>query len=325
MTLFAVGDHEFGWDEIVIAAQVWGEWRPFVETVRQSLACLRLAAETRQLPSADELREAATAFRYARNLISAEDARSWLARGEMTVEKWLNYLRGQLLRERWAGRLKHIVAAHPISDEEVCEVIKDHAICGGELGEWAVKLAGRAAIAATIGRFDTGDRHTGGSPLALVSHLETEFERQRKQAVTMKLIETKIADHRLDWIHFDCRYIWFPEKCIAREAFLCVREDGLSLDEVAYDARSVVQRWNFYLDEIEASARPHFLSAQAGDWLGPVQMIEGFPLFSVDAKTMPAAADERVRDRAEQAIVAGFMKQAINERVKWAAESWVLR
>jgi hypothetical protein len=79
-----------------------------------------------------------------------------------------------------------------------------------------------------------------------------------------------------------------------------------------------VQQWNFYLDDIEASARPHFLAARQGDWLGPIKMMEGFPLFSIVSKTMPVADDPKIRERAEQAIIAGLMEQAVNERVKWA-------
>lgn len=314
MTMFTIEDREFGWDEIVIAAHVWGEWQPFVETTRQSLACLRLANRTGQMPPADEMREAATAFRYAHNLISAEDARNWLARWEVKIEDWMNYLRGQSLQERWATRLGEIVAANPVSDREVSQVIKVHAVCADKLGEWAVRLAGRAATASHFGSFDGCDQ----SPRNLIARIETEFERQRQQAITPKLIETKIADHRLDWIRFDCRYVWFGEERIAREAALCVTEDGLTLEEVAYGARGIVQHWNFYLDEIEASARPHFLAARKGDWLGPIRMMEGFPFFAIEAKTMPVADDSETRERAEQAIIAGLMEQAMNERVKWA-------
>ncbi len=314
MTLFAIKDQEFGWDEIAVAAEVWSEWQPFVESTRQSLACLRLATRTGQMPPAAEMREATTAFRYAHNLISTEDARDWLARWEVRVEDWMNYLRAQWLRKRWATRLGEIVAAHPISDREVAEVIKSHAVCADKLGEWAVRLAGRAAVASHLGSFDVCDQ----SPRDLIARIETEFERQQQQAVTPKLIETKIANNRLDWIRFDCRYLWFPEERIGREAAFCVTEDGLTLDEVACDARCRVQQWNFYLDEIEASARPHFLAARQGDWLGPIRMMEGFPLFSILTKRMPAADDPHIRQRAEQAIIGGFIQQAINERVKWA-------
>src|SRR5215216_4463943 len=126
--MFTVKDKVFGWEEIVFAAARWGEWQPFFEQTRQTLACLRLAAETGQLPAAAETREAATAFRYAHNLISAEEAQAWLNRWEMTVDSWMSYLRGQLLLKRWAGRLGEIVSANPVSDEEVAEVINRHAV-----------------------------------------------------------------------------------------------------------------------------------------------------------------------------------------------------
>jgi len=318
MTIFSIEDQEFGWEEIAIAAGVWGEWQPFFEQTRQSLACLRWAAKTSGLPDADEMREATNTFRYCHNLISAEDAKNWLARWQITAENWRNFLRGQLLRERCARRLNQIIAANPISDEEVAEVIKTHAVCADKLQGWAVRLAGRAAIAADSDRLGASEGHTIGSTRDLIAHIEKEFERKRQQSVTPKLIEAKIANHHLDWIRFDCRYVWFPEKQIAREASWCVSEDGLSLDEVAYDARSIVQYWNFYLDEMEATVRPHFLAARAGDWVGPIKMLEGFPLFSVVAKTLPAASDPQIRRRAEQVIVSSIVEQAINERVRWA-------
>lgn len=311
--IFTVKDKEFGWEEIVVAAAAWGEWQPFFEQTRQTPAYLRMAVETGRMPAASETREAATAFRYAHNLISAEDARSWLARWGMSVEDWMSYLRGQLLREQCAGRVIEIAAANPVSDEEVAEVIKSHAVCADRLNDWAMRLAGRAAVAANSCSLDA--RHQ--SPRDLIARIESLFELERQQIVTPKLIETRIADHRLDWIRFDCRYVWFGEERIAREAAWCVMEDGLTLEEVAYDARGIVQQWNFFLDEIETSARPHFLAARQGDWLGPIKMIEGFPLFCIVAKTMPAPGDPEIRERAEQAIIAGLMEYAIADRVKW--------
>lgn len=316
--MFIVDGTEFGWDEIVAAAEVWGEWGPFVEQTRQSLACLRLAAQTGQLPAGAETRETATAFRYAHNLISAEETQTWLSRWGMSVEDWMNCLRGQLLRERWANRLKEIAAANPVGDEEVAEVIRNYAVCDDKLIEWARKLAGRAAIA--FGAADSGSFDSAGlSPCELVERVEAGFAAGGRLAVTPNSLEACIARRRLDWIRFDCRYVWFPEERIAREAALCVTEDELTLDEVAYDARSIVQQWSFYLDEIEADARPHFLAARAGEWLGPIKMMEGFPLFYILDKQAPAESDPRIRKRAEQSIINSLIEKEMNERVKWAS------
>lgn len=311
--MFTVEDKEFGWDEIVLAAEAWGEWQPFFEQTRQTLACLQQAGQAGRLLAGSEVKEAATAFRYAHNLISAEETQAWLSAWGMTVEDWMSCLRGQLLREAWANQLDQIAAAHPVSNTEVEQVIKHYAICADKLRTWALKLAGRAAVAAKSGSLEVSDQ----SPRQLVAHIEAAFREQRQQAVTPQLLATKIADHRLDWIRCDCRYVWFAEERLAREAAFCVTEDGLTLDEVASDARSVVQQWNFYLDELDATARTHFLAARQGDWLGPVKMLEGFPLFSIVAKQLPVADDPCTRQRAEAVIVGSLIEQAMNGRVKW--------
>lgn len=315
--MFTVENKAFGWDEIAAAAEVWGEWQPFVNETRQTLACLAHAAHTNQPAAGNALKEAATAFRYAHNLISAQETQLWLQAWEMTVEDWMNYLRGQLLRERWAGQLEQIVAAHSVSDEAVKAVLKSYAVCSDKFAVWAQKLAGRAAVTAPSGSLDAGDQ----SPRNLVTRIETEFDRIRQQTVTPQRVAAQIANHQLDWIRFGCQYVWFPEERLAREAAFCVREDGLTLDEVAFDAHSIVQQWDFYLDEVETPARPQFLAARQGDWLGPVKLMEGFPLFAIEQKQLPSSDDPGIRQRAEQAILSSLIEAESNKRVKWLRAS----
>jgi hypothetical protein len=313
MTLFTIENREFGWDEIVVAAQVWGEWQVLFESVRHSLACLRLAAQIGQLPSTVETREAAKAFRYERNLISGDETQIWLQRWEMSVEEWMQCLRGLLLRTRWASRVNEIKAANPIPDADVAKVIKKYAVCTGKVDDWVYKLAGRAALAAK----SSGLISAALSPRDVIDRIEREFERQRNQTISAKLIETKIFDRRLDWIHYECRYLWLADERVAREAAWCVSEDGLTLDEAAKAAHGEVRQWNFYADEIEPSVRPYFVAARKGDLLGPLRFASGYPLFSVLQKRMPAASDPEILSRAEEAIVANLTAQAINERVRW--------
>lgn len=317
MIVFTIENKAFGWTEIAAAAAVWGEWQPFVDETRQTLACLAYAAQTNQPAMNEAVKEAATAFRYAHNLISAQDTQVWLKTWGMTVEDWMNYLRGQCLREHWAGNLNQIVTTHPIAEEAVQAVLQHYAVCAGKFAVWAQKLAGRAAVTAPSGSLAAGDLN----PRKLVARIETEFDRIRQEVVTPQRVAAQIADHQLDWIRFACRYVWFPEERLAREASFCVREDGLTLEEVAHDARGVVQQWDFYLDEMDAAARPHFLATRQGDWLGPVRMLAGFPLFAIERKQMPHSDDPCIRQRAEQAIVASLIEAESNKRVKWLRAS----
>lgn len=314
MTVFTVANREFGWDEIVIAAEVWNEWQPFIETTRQSLACLQLAEKSNQLPKPAEIRDAATAFRYAHNLISAEETNAWLQRWQISVDDWMTYLRGRCLRDRWAGQLDEIVAACSISDDSLTAVIKHHAVCSDRLRDWAIKLAGRAAVAAR-----SSDFFTIQSSIDLITHIESEFEQKRQQTITPKLIENQIAHHQLDWICFDCRYLWFAEERVAREAAWCVSEDGLTLDEVAQEAHGEIKSWKVYADEIDVQVRPYFLAARQGEVLGPLKIWQGFPLFSLLNKKLPAVDDPQIRARAEHSILASFTEHAIFEQVKWVA------
>lgn len=313
MTLFTIETRKFGWDEVVIAAQIWDEWDRFVESVRESLACFRQASRTGGLPPAENMRQVATTFRYARNLISGEETRAWLEHWDMTIDSWMDCLRAQLLRQSWAGRLTEIMRANPISDQEVAVVIKNHGVCSGKLEHWARRLAGHAAVAASSNQLPP----EGDSPHSLIEFVETEFEKTRLHTMTRKLMETKIADHRLDWIHYDCRYLWFDDERVGREAAWCVNEDGFSLDEVALSARSEVKEWSFYADEIDADVRPVFLAARQGDLLGPLKLWAGYPLFSLLRKTMPDVDDPKIISRVEKTIVTSLTAQAINERVKW--------
>ena len=313
MTLFTIESREFGWDEVVIAAQMWGEWGRFIENVRESHSCFGLATRTGQLPPPSKVREVATAFRYSRNLISGEETRVWLQHWGMAVDDWMDCLRSQVLRQSWAGRLSEITRANPVSDEEVTAVAKNHAVCSDKLENWARRLAGHAAVAANSGQL----LHGTESPRSLIELVETEFAKNRQQIMTRKLMENKIADHRLDWIHYDCRYLWFDDERIGREAAWCVNEDGLTLDQVALTARTEVKEWSFYADEIDARVRAVFLAAREGDLLGPLKLKSGYPLFSLINKTMPEIDDPKIVSRAENAIVGSLTAHAINERVKW--------
>ena len=313
MAMFRVETREFGWDDVVIAAQLWGEWDDFVRTVRSALACLRFARATDRLPSSAQMRETANAFRYARNLISGEETRVWLERWGMNIEAWMECLRGRYLRQLWSLRLKEIGEFCGVTDAEVAERVQTYAVCEGKLEQWAHKLAGRTAVAANPNLF--GDKTL--SPLQLIQNIEAEFQLNRTRTINPKLIDAKIAAHRLDWIHYECRCLWLSDERVAREAAWCVSEDGLTLDEVAQEAQGELRQWNFYADEIETTVRPYFLAARQGDLLGPWKLRDKYPLFSVLNKRLPHSNDPHVFARAENAIVAGLLAQAVSERVKW--------
>jgi hypothetical protein len=96
--------------------------------------------------TAAEVEAAAREFRYARDLITAQDAEAWLTQWGLTVETWLAYLRRFVLRHKWAEQLADILAQCPVSPAEVEECITAAGICAGHFDRFAQKLAARAAV-----------------------------------------------------------------------------------------------------------------------------------------------------------------------------------
>jgi hypothetical protein len=105
---------------------------------------------------------------------------------------------------------------------------------------------------------------------------------------------------------------------MAREAALCVREDGRNLGEVAADARRELRRSAMYIEEVDAALRDDFLGAQKGELLGPFEDGGDFVLYQVLDKTLPSSDDEALFVRAREAVLQLQLDREVNNRVKWA-------
>jgi hypothetical protein len=103
---FAVGERRFRYADVVEAARDWGDWA-------------RIEALARE--GGDPID--ADAFRYARELLSGDEMRAWLARWHLDVEDW----------ERWLAR-------------ELPRAVLVDAVCSGELERLTRRLAERVAV-----------------------------------------------------------------------------------------------------------------------------------------------------------------------------------
>jgi hypothetical protein len=83
----------------------------------------------------------------------------------------------------------------------------------------------------------------------------------------------------------------------------CVREDGMSMEEVAAEGRYPYRRADFFLDDIASEAQQRFLSASAGDLLGPLTRGDGFELCHVVNKIEPQADDPMVKSRIDRRLL----------------------
>lgn len=332
--LFTVAGKCFDTRDVVAFAMLRDEWTGLEERVGQGLACQKHSWSRNPRANSEELAEAADEFRYARNLISAEDFEAWLARAGLTFEQWTAYLDRSCRRRALAVELTAIVSQHHVSDAEVMACVLIEAICSGDLDRFAETLAGRAAVCAcNSGEFEgaetvdralvervqarcevlfQGDsshglrRHTEAEQIVHLVNIERRFQALVRAALTEEAVQAQIDARCADWIAIGYRAVTFADLDRAREAELCLRLDGETLDDVATRARVTVRRERTLLEGFETAWRAAILSAAQGAILGPLRVPGGFTLAIIDEKMPPSAADAIVRQRAEEAIVAAM-------------------
>jgi hypothetical protein len=324
--IFTVREKTYTWADATEAARLRGEWAALEHETRQGAACVKKAAASGDPVTRAAIESAAKQFRYTHDLITAQETSLWLNRWGLSVEEWMGHFHRALLRNYWSESLAEIVSEFPVTDAEISRLIIVDALCSGRFKDWAYKLAGRAAISdrleqespETLRAIDE-DKQLDQKTKSL-ARLELLFSHFQKEIVTAKAVKDRIASRYLDWIRFECGYVRFASEAEANEAAMCVRDDGLALDEVARDAKRPLGHAVMYLDEVEASLKQHLLGAQKSSLVGPVKSGDEYALYWLIEKQMPTEQDPQIIERAEAAILKAAVSHEINNRVQWLVQ-----
>ena len=337
--VFAAGDRDYHWADVVLGAKLWGDWAALEGEVRQGLACVNRVQEADEEPDPDQVAAAAEEFRYERDLVSAAETEAWLERWGLTAEAWMDYIERSVLRREWAAELPEIAAEYPATDDEVADAIGAEGVCSGHFSRFARKLAGRAAVCQRMQEEAGGESPVEGQEgeppvieaaalpgmdpgvsrqkLVALAGLECAFRRFRDRVLTPQAIRDAVGARHLDWMRLHCRSLSFPDAQMAQEAALCIREDGAELAEVGRAAKAAVREARFFLDEADPDYRHTFLSAAVGDLLGPLPINGEFLVVRVLEKILPSAEDPAVRRRAEREVLERAVDHEITNRVRW--------
>ena len=97
--VFTLADRMFSWADLVALAQLDGAWADVEKAAHSGIAGLRRAEAENRRPTSDEIAEAATRFRYARNLLAGEQLIEWLEHWQLPPADWRAYVERELVRE----------------------------------------------------------------------------------------------------------------------------------------------------------------------------------------------------------------------------------
>ena len=301
--IFSLGDHRFDWSDVKVAAAVWGDWQDVERRARQGLAALRfLEADEREI-EAERLEAASDDFRERRNLISAEEMTAGLDERGLDADEWIAVIERSLARERCAAEMDEIVATYPVEKEEIDAIAECESFCSGGADSAAWKLAAVAAFAAAKGALEAPATENDAERESRNGRLAALIEELCAGAVTPDAVERMVELHRLDWTTVDCRLAAFGDEDAAREAALCVLEEGEDLAAIAESAGSRLDRSRFVLEDLPAELRQRLLSAEKGKLVGPIVLADRPTLLIVDDKRAPDAGETTVRERAERRLV----------------------
>jgi hypothetical protein len=339
--LFSVGTRSYDWVDTVIAAMIRGDWEPVEKTFRQAHACAEAAAEGDEDPAQSDIDRAADQFRYARNLITADETEQWLDRCGIEFDDWIDHLHRSVLRAKNIDRLDELVRQYPTSDEELSRSLYVDLLCSGHLERLMLTLAGHAALSQTSQAPDRrldenseqriaracialfGNQEQNGGALDQwvqrvrdIARVEYGFETSAQKVITPAMIESKIGGQPIDWIQVSWRFLALPEEEAAREAVLCMRLEGDSLEDIAAKTGLSVHQEQVLLERIDPAVQPLIVSARPNEVVGPVASGGAFLIAVVDEKAAASDTAAAVRERAESAALEQLISEHLRD-VRW--------
>ena len=328
LVVCACGGQQYTARDAIDAAIFRGEldvkWKEFLHQV----AAERWADELAVEPDESAISGAAEAFRYEYDLITAEETEAWLAKRGLTLDDFADYL----TREYYASTLREEIIPDEIEYSSAPADLRQsflvELILSGELdrmtGDLIMRLAARCA-----GKEPPSDAiiaekreflHRNGINSAQLANWREQLKRDSKWFDEMLAIEAAYRKHcdtllvpearqrellalRLPLTRFETEVIELESLDAAREALFCVREDGMSMEEVATEGRYPYRRADFLLEDLPVDTQHRFLSVSAGEVLQPVAHGDGFELWRILKKIEPQPNDPSVKSRIDQRLL----------------------
>jgi hypothetical protein len=320
----ACGTYEYTARDAIDAAILRGDFEDKWQTFLGHVAAEERADELELELDESAISAAAEEFRYRHDLITAEETEGWLANRGLTFGDFSAYF----VRQYCAGELDEGFSSEEIgytsAAQELRHLFLVELILSGQLDDMTVQLMRRLA-ARCAGKEPASEaidaekrkflHRIGIEPPQMADWLE-EMGRDSQWLNEMLAMEAVYAAHcdkllvpearqrelmalRLRLTQFEVELIELESHDTAREALFCVREDGMSLEEVATEGRYPYRVANFLLEDLPAEEQQKYVSVSQGDLLEPMPRSDGFALCRIIKKIEPRLEDPTVKLRVD--------------------------
>jgi hypothetical protein len=300
-------------------------WQEFLRQV----AAEKKADQSNMELDEDAIDSAAEAFRYQHDLITAEETEQWLEGRGLTLDDFSDYFARQFCGNA-IEEVEFEVVPFGSAPPELRSLFTADLILSGHLDQMITQLSWRLAAAAAVAKEVTSpeaiedarqnflERHgfsaeqvspwleqLGRDSAWLDQMLKAEaaYQVRSKGLLTPHSRQREIATLRLELTRFETELIELESRDAAQEALFCVREDEMTMEEVATEGRYSYRTVSFLQEDIPEELQQKFLSVTPGEVLDPIPRGECFELHRVIKKTEPQPDDAAVLERVESRIL----------------------
>jgi hypothetical protein len=311
-------------DAAIFRGELQEKWQAFLRHVAAEERADELELELDE----SAISAAAEEFRYRHDLITAEETERWLSNRGLTFEDFSDYFARQYCVHAVDEGLSPERIGYTSAAPELRDLFVAELILSGALEEITTKLMWRLA-ARCAGNEPTSQaiaaekrkflNRIAIEPALLTSWLE-EVGRNSQWLDEMLVVEAAYKAHcdallvpearqrelmalRLRLTRFEIELIELESHDAAKEALFCVREDGMSMEEVATDGRYPYRRVDSLLEDLPTDAQQKYLSVSQGEVLEAMPRGDGFELCRVVRKIEPRLEDPTVKLRIDQRLL----------------------
>lgn len=278
----------------------------------------------------DAIDAAAESFRYEHDLITAEETEQWLAARALTLEDFTNYFARQQWRSSIADKIELVNIDFASASPELRQLFAAELIFSGELDRLTTRLAWRLAALAESGEIDADPQRNKNEREAFLDRarvteadlddwleqigrdrkwldkmvaMETAYKALREKVLTPEARQRQLATMRMALTQFEAEVVELESLDAAKEAMLCIRQDGMSMKEVATEGRYPYRELRFLHEQVPEEFKQKFWSATPGEILAPLPHADGFELYRIVKKLEPKPDDPNVQQRIDARLL----------------------
>jgi len=342
LVVCACGGQDFTVRDAIEAALFRGQLEPQWQHFLVGVAAEAKATSDDIELDEDAIDAAAEQFRYEHDLITAEETEQWLAMRGVTLDDFGSYFARQSLIQTIGDEVTPDEIEYADAPHDLRQLFAVETILSNDIDRLITDLSWRlAAEAAAKDKFDPESTETereyfyersGLTPDQLAGWLqklprdaewfermlrmEAEYRRRSESLLTPQARQRETTLLRLPLTRFETEVIELESKDAAQEALFCVREDGMSMEEVASEGRYPYKVLSFLQEDVSDDLQQKFLSVTIGDILEPLTRGDGFELYRVISKTEPKPDDPAVCQRVDHILLSRHFSELASRHIQ---------